>query len=123
VEFFIDLESQLPTRRFFNTLLADQQVIILTSMAPFMKREEQDVQLLQKLLDILTFYSGFEVNDHTGLALTTNDMTQAHCDRLVSLQVSGFFVNETSLLYVAQLTLLYSMSPSNNSDLPFLIYL
>ncbi|KAI8576105.1 hypothetical protein K450DRAFT_258492 [Umbelopsis ramanniana AG] len=90
VEFFIDLESQLPTRRFFNTLLADQQVIILATMAPFMKREEQDVQLLQKLLDILTFYSGFEVNDHTGLALTTNDMTQAHCDRLVSLQHVAF---------------------------------
>jgi intron-binding protein aquarius len=88
VEFFIDLESQLPTRRFFNTLLADQQVIILASMAPLMKREEQDVQLLQKLLDILKFYTGFEVNDHTGLALTRNDMTQTHCDRLVSLQVS-----------------------------------
>jgi intron-binding protein aquarius len=105
VEFFIDLESQLPTRRFFNTLLADQQVIILTSMAPFMKREEQDVQLLQKLLDILTFYSGFEVNDHTGLALTTNDMTQAHCDRLVSLQVSSFLIGYVALLlFAAHLT-------------------
>lgn len=68
--------------------MADHQVVILATLAPFMKREEQDVQLLQKLLDILKFYAGFEVNDHTGLALTTNDMTQAHCDRLVSLQVS-----------------------------------
>lgn len=86
----IDLESQLPTRRFFNGLLADQQIVILSSLAPFLKREEQDVQLLQKLLAMLKFYSGFEVNDHTGLALTQNDMTQAHCDRLVSLQHVAF---------------------------------
>jgi intron-binding protein aquarius len=89
-EFMIDLESQLPTRRFFNGLIADQQIGILCSLAPFMKREEQDVQLLQKLLTMLKFYSGFEVNDHTGLALTRNDITQAHCDRLVSLQHVAF---------------------------------
>ncbi|GAB5588385.1 hypothetical protein Unana1_03285 [Umbelopsis nana] len=97
IEFFIDLESQLPTRRFFNTLLADHQVVILATLAPFMKREEQDVQLLQKLLDILKFYAGFEVNDHTGLALTNTDMTQAHCDRLVSLQHVAFQQFRSSL--------------------------
>lgn len=41
-----------------------------------------------QLLDMLKFYTGFEINDQTGNALTENEMTTIHYDRITSLQVS-----------------------------------
>lgn len=40
-----------------------------------------------QLLDMLKFYTGFEINDQTGNALTENEMTTIHYDRITSLQV------------------------------------
>lgn len=87
MELFIDLEAQLPTRRFFNTLLDDHEITVLSKMAPFMRRESKDVDLLKKLLDTLSFYSKFEINDQTGVALSDIQMTEAHCQQLIKLQV------------------------------------
>lgn len=36
---------------------------------------------------MLKFYTGFEINDQTGNALTENEMTTIHYDRITSLQV------------------------------------
>lgn len=41
-----------------------------------------------QLLDMLKFYTGFEINDQTGNALTENEMTTIHYDRITSLQVN-----------------------------------
>lgn len=87
LEFLIDLEAQLPTRRFFNTLLDDHQIVVLCKLAPFMRRDNKDVELLKKLLDTLAFYSKFEINDQTGVALTNIEMTENHCKQLIHLQV------------------------------------
>jgi len=38
-------------------------------------------------LEILKFYAGFEIHDHTGLALTDDEMTELHCKKLTNLQV------------------------------------
>lgn len=88
LEFFIDLEVQLPTRRFFNTLLEDHQITVLSEMAPFMRRQNKDVELLKRLLTTLSFYSKFEINDQTGVALTDIQMTEMHCQQLIKLQAS-----------------------------------
>lgn len=40
LEFLIDLEALLPTRRFFNTVLDDCHLVVRCSLAPLMKREE-----------------------------------------------------------------------------------
>ncbi|KAI8336492.1 DEAD helicases superfamily protein [Blakeslea trispora] len=91
LEFFIDLEAQLPTRRFFNTLLDDHQIVVLSEMAPFYcERQAKDVELLKKLLSTLAFYAKFEINDQTGVALTDLDMTEIHCQQLLSLQRTVF---------------------------------
>lgn len=42
---------------------------------------------MSQLLDMLKFYTGFEINDQTGNALTENEMTTIHYDRITSLQV------------------------------------
>lgn len=81
------MEAQLATRRFFNTLLEDHEITVLTDMAPFMRRESKDVHLLKKLSARLAFYSKFEINDQTGVALTDLEMTEAHCQQLIHLQV------------------------------------
>ncbi|KAG2235903.1 P-loop containing nucleoside triphosphate hydrolase protein [Thamnidium elegans] len=105
LEFFIDLEAQLPTRRFFNTLLEDHQVTVLCQMAPFMRRQNKDVELLKKLLTTLCFYSKFEINDQTGVALTDIQMTEAHCQQLIQLQHVAFrqFKDEIKELPLANL--------------------
>ncbi|CAG8611326.1 5479_t:CDS:10, partial [Scutellospora calospora] len=77
LEFLIDLEAQLPTRRYFNTLLEDHQILILCKLAPLLKRKEES-ELFKQLLEILKFYAGFEIHDHTGLALTDDQMTELH---------------------------------------------
>ncbi|KAI9315690.1 P-loop containing nucleoside triphosphate hydrolase protein [Dichotomocladium elegans] len=86
IEFLIDLEAQLPTRRFFNTLLDDHSVIVTCRLAPFIKRENKDVALLKELFEILDFYARFEINDLTGLALTDMDMTELRSTQLTHLQ-------------------------------------
>ncbi|XP_074091147.1 RNA helicase aquarius isoform X2 [Macrotis lagotis] len=43
-----------------------------------------------ELLDVLKFYTGFEINDQTGNALTENEMTTIHYDRITSLQRAAF---------------------------------
>lgn len=87
LEFLIDIEAQLPTRRFFNTLLDDHHVVVLCKLAPFMQRKDKDVELMKQLLETLSFYAKFEINDQTGLALTDIEMTEACCEQLIKLQV------------------------------------
>ncbi|EAT36383.1 AAEL011524-PA [Aedes aegypti] len=40
LEFLIDLEALLPTRRFFNTVMDDCHVVVRCSMAPLLQRNE-----------------------------------------------------------------------------------
>ncbi|CAB4490265.1 intron-binding protein aquarius [Rhizophagus irregularis] len=89
LEFLIDLEAQLPTRRYFNKLLEDHHILILCKFAPIMKRDSAN-ELFKQLLDILKFYVGFEIDDNTGLALTDDQMTELHCKKLADLQHIAF---------------------------------
>ncbi|KAG1474953.1 hypothetical protein G6F56_000019 [Rhizopus delemar] len=90
IEFLTSLEIQLPTRRFFNTLLDDHQVVVLCQLAPFTRRENQDVYLLKELVNNLSFYSKFAVNDQTGNALTERSMKEGHYHQLAQLQHIAF---------------------------------
>eukprot|EP00795_Rhopilema_esculentum_P003100 gene3100-1391_t len=69
VELIIDLLSMLPTRRFVNVLLDDHHLV---------------------LVDALNFYSRFEINEHTGTALTDHEMSSLHCEKITSLQRAAF---------------------------------
>ncbi len=39
---------------------------------------------------MLKFYSGFEINEQTGEALTDHEMTDIHYDKITSLQKAAF---------------------------------
>lgn len=86
LEFLIDLEAQLPTRRFFNTLLEDYQIVTLCKLST-LANDKISGTLFSQLLDILVFYTGFEINGHTGLALTKEEMIDIHASKLTKLQV------------------------------------
>ncbi|XP_071832631.1 RNA helicase aquarius-like [Apostichopus japonicus] len=88
IELMVDLEAQLPTRRFFNAVLDDAHLVVRCSLSNLSKRPEG--KLFVELLDMLKFYSGFEIKDSTGTALTDHEMTDIHYDRMASLQRAAF---------------------------------
>ncbi|XP_055588433.1 RNA helicase aquarius [Uranotaenia lowii] len=88
LEFLIDLEALLPTRRFFNTVMDDCHVVVRCSMAPLLQRDEGN--LFAQLLNMLKFYARFEINDETGDPLTDHDMTQLHYTKIKALQKAAF---------------------------------
>nr|XP_033807712.1 RNA helicase aquarius isoform X1 [Geotrypetes seraphini] len=89
IEFMIDLEALLPTRRWFNTVLDDSHLVVHCYLSNLAQREKEG-HLFCQLLEMLKFYTGFEINDQTGNALTENEMTTIHYDRITSLQRAAF---------------------------------
>ncbi|XP_061468788.1 RNA helicase aquarius [Rhineura floridana] len=89
VELMIDLEALLPTRRWFNMILDDSHLVVHCYLSSLAKRNKEG-HLFCQLLDMLKFYTGFEINDQTGNALTENEMTTIHYDRITSLQRAAF---------------------------------
>ncbi|XP_028852048.1 RNA helicase aquarius isoform X1 [Denticeps clupeoides] len=89
IELMIDLEALLPTRRWFNTVLDDSHLLVSCRLSSLTQREKEG-HLFNQLLDMLTFYTGFEINDQTGNALTEKEMTNLHYDRITSLQRAAF---------------------------------
>jgi len=95
IELLIDLQSQLLTRRFFNTVLDDSHAIVRSRLSTLSRRPaDADVtdggcsgRLFRQLLDALSFYATFEINDETGEARTDSEMTAIHYDQITSLQV------------------------------------
>ncbi|KAG7466190.1 hypothetical protein MATL_G00162160 [Megalops atlanticus] len=89
IELMIDLEALLPTRRWFSTVLDDSHLVVSCHLSSLTKREKEG-HLFCQLLDMLKFYTGFEINDQTGIALTENEMTSLHYEQILSLQRAAF---------------------------------
>ncbi|TMS21649.1 RNA helicase aquarius [Larimichthys crocea] len=89
IELMIDLEALLPTRRWFNTVLDDSHLVVSCHLSSLVQREKEG-HLFCQLLDMLKFYTGFEISDQTGNALTEKEMTTLHYDRITSLQRAAF---------------------------------
>lgn len=88
LELLIDLVAQLPTRRFFLALLIDRQVVVRCRMSTLAQRPEG--RLFSQLLDLLKFYQDFEINEHTGVSLSRDEMLARHYGRLQLLQRHAF---------------------------------
>ncbi|XP_067939363.1 RNA helicase aquarius-like [Watersipora subatra] len=86
LELLIDLQAQLPTRRFLNTLLDDMHLVVTCRRSLLCKRSK----LFTQLLDMLEFYTGFEINDLTGEPMTSKEMTNTHYKRIRDLQKAAF---------------------------------
>ena len=85
IELCIDLLSQLPTRRFVRTLLSDCHLLELCRLSPIATASTAD-PLLLRLLDSLSSYHTFEVDDHTGDVLPAASIQRLSHERLERLQ-------------------------------------
>ncbi len=91
LELLIDLEAQLPTRRFFHTLLLDHCVITTLRHSVLFERESKKKHsLFVKLFNRLEFYLNFQIDEITGLALPLQEISTRHHSVLASLQKKCF---------------------------------
>lgn len=82
LEFFLDLLSQLPTRRFFNALLDDCHFIVRLQRASAWSL----VSLFHRLVAAIDDLMHFEIEDQSGKALTRSEVMAAHWSRLHTVQ-------------------------------------
>uniref|UniRef100_A0A8H7N419 RNA helicase aquarius N-terminal domain-containing protein n=1 Tax=Bionectria ochroleuca TaxID=29856 RepID=A0A8H7N419_BIOOC len=83
-EFLSDLQSQLPTRRYVNTLLSDLHIIPAMKLSPMFN--EEDNGLLRELHALLAHYTYFTIDDQTGMQLSNGEAYDKHCAGLAKLQ-------------------------------------
>lgn len=84
LELMIDLEAQLPTRRFFNAVIDNTHFLVVSKLSNLIKRPEG--KLFGQLMDMLEMYIEFEINDQTGEALTLHDRIDLHYNKIAALQ-------------------------------------
>ncbi|OAA44860.1 DEAD helicases superfamily protein (Aquarius) [Metarhizium rileyi] len=84
LEFISDLQSQLPTRRYVNTLLQDLHVLPVMKLSPTYNAENNS--LLRDLYSLLSHYTHFAIDDQTGIQLTMTEAYDKHCATLGKLQ-------------------------------------
>ena len=85
IDLLIDIESLLQTRRFVNVLLDDMHVVVHCRKSNLFHRPV-DGKLFNQLLDVLVFYTRFEIDDFTGEALSEKQMLEKNYDRMFDLQ-------------------------------------
>ncbi|KAI3941024.1 hypothetical protein MKX01_037915 [Papaver californicum] len=88
MEFLIDLLSQLPTRRFLRPVVADVAVVPKCHLSVLYNHPKG--RLFAQLVDLLQFYEGFEINDHTGTQLSDDDVVLAHRFLIEAFQILAF---------------------------------
>jgi len=84
VEFLTDLQSQLPTRRYVNTLLKDLHVLPALRLSRLYNDDASS--LLRELCSLLAHYTYFTVDDQTGVQHNKEDAYDLHCTALAKLQ-------------------------------------
>ncbi|KAK3906483.1 hypothetical protein C8A05DRAFT_40677 [Staphylotrichum tortipilum] len=84
VELLTDLQSQLPTRRYVNTLLQDLHLIPALTLSPIFNADANG--LLRELCALFSHYTHFTVDDHSGAQLTRDEAYANHCAALAKLQ-------------------------------------
>lgn len=83
-ELLVDLESQLPTRRYVNTLLKDLNLLPLIRLSPLYNSADQI--LIRDFYSLLQHFVDFAIDDYTGESLSTQDVYDIHCQQLARLQ-------------------------------------
>ncbi|XP_060606233.1 RNA helicase aquarius-like [Ruditapes philippinarum] len=123
VEFLVDIEAQLPTRRFFNALMDDSHVLSVSLLSNLNQRE--DGKLFSELLDMLKAYAEFEIDEGTGEALNIHNRIDLHYNRVLALQKVAFKhfpdLHQFAIANVASVdsrkSLLKYFNPLSTSDL------
>jgi intron-binding protein aquarius len=86
LELFIDLEGQLPTRRYFNTLLHDHLVLPLCEGSEL----SEGGGLFSQLVGRLSVHAQFEIDVSSGRGMSGDDIEKAHYQRISGFQRTVF---------------------------------
>nr|XP_002131605.1 RNA helicase aquarius [Ciona intestinalis] len=86
LDLVIDLDSCLPTRRWFNTVLTDTHLVVRCMKSSLFEKDDVFTQLVKTL----QMYTSFEVNDLTGEPLSKQEMMSAHYERMSHFQRCAF---------------------------------
>ena len=84
LEFLTDLESQLPTRRYVNTLVQDLNLLALIRISPMFNTQENG--LLRDLFALFRHFANFPIDDNTGSQHSKAHSYESHCEDLARLQ-------------------------------------
>lgn len=85
LELLCDLQSQLPTRRYINTLLQDLNLLPAIRLSPLYD-EASDAALPRDMHELLAHYTYFAIDDHSGKQLSRQEYEEAHNSRIARLQ-------------------------------------
>ncbi|KAB8231061.1 hypothetical protein BDV23DRAFT_123206 [Aspergillus alliaceus] len=99
LEFLVDLESQLPTRRYVNTLLKDLNILPVIRLSQLYRSPEN--ALFRDLYDLLKHFATFAINDYTGEGLSPQAVYDAHCQELAHLQRTSMKYFKDKLMILA----------------------
>ena len=80
----VDLQSQLPTRKYTNALIIDLHVLVAIRLSPIYRESKN--QLFQDLVHQLDHYVHFAVNSYTSAPMSEDEMHEMHCLDLAGLQ-------------------------------------
>ncbi|GAB7350559.1 hypothetical protein MBLNU459_g1137t1 [Dothideomycetes sp. NU459] len=101
MELLSDLESQLPTRRYVNTLLQDLNILPAIKLSPLYSKGKK--ALLGDMYEMLRHFVHFPIEDHSGRQFTRLESEQIHHATLTTLQKVAFknFQTELKILILA----------------------
>lgn len=105
IDLLIDIESLLQTRRFVNVLLDDMHVVVYCRKSNLFHRPVEGKLFIQ-LVDVLIFYTRFEIDDFTGEALSEKQMLQRNYSQIFDLQKMVFsnFPEEMKKFYLSHIS-------------------
>ncbi|KAL6718434.1 hypothetical protein ACLMJK_004524 [Lecanora helva] len=84
LEFLTDLESQLPTRRYVNTLLQDMNLLAVLRLSPMFNNQGNG--LLRDLFILFRHFVNFPIDDNTGTQYSKAQAYEKHYEKLARLQ-------------------------------------
>jgi intron-binding protein aquarius len=99
LELLVDLESQLPTRRYVNTLLKDLNLLSVIRLSQLYREPEN--ALLRDFHSLLKHFVEFAIDDYTGEALTPQGVYDLHCQELAQLQRTSMKLFKDKLMILA----------------------
>ncbi|TKA78807.1 hypothetical protein B0A55_02239 [Friedmanniomyces simplex] len=85
LELLCDLQSQLPTRRYVNTLLQDMNLLSAIKLS-LLFQDGDDSALLRDMHQLLQHYAYFPLDDQSGKELNRHEYDEAHNASIARLQ-------------------------------------
>ena len=99
LELVVDLISQLPTRRYVNTLLKDLNLLPAIRLSKLYQIPEN--ALLRDFYNLLKHFVHFAIDDYSGQALSPQAVYETHCYDLARLQRTAMKYFKDKLMVLA----------------------